>query len=79
MNKQHYYAGVLIFRVSEDRVDTLAGSECNLVRDQAGGDVVFDVTKNQNLKAPFQDGDECHGAFRPHAAHLWIIADVSKH
>lgn len=33
-----------------------AGTESMLVRDQAGREVVFDVLKNQFLKALHQDG-----------------------
>ncbi len=38
------------------------GSECKLVRVQADWDVVFDVLKNQFLKALHQNGGECHRA-----------------
>ncbi len=36
------------------------GSECKLVRVQAGWDVVFDVLENQFLKALHQNEGECH-------------------
>ncbi len=38
------------------------GSECTLVRVQAGWDVVIDVVKNQFLKTLNQNGGECHRA-----------------
>ncbi len=38
------------------------GSECKLMRVQAGWDFVFDVLENQFLKALHQNVGECHRA-----------------
>ncbi len=50
-------------RVEDSRDGILCGSvgsEYKLVRVQASWDVVFDVLKNQFLKALHQNGGECH-------------------